>query len=43
MIPIMADEGGGFGRMRLDPGLVGVIIASGHEIANDAGYAVMAK
>ena len=43
MIPIMADEGGGFGRMRLVPGFVDVIKGSGHAIANYAGCDVMSK
>ena len=36
-IPMMAADGGGFNRMRVAPGLVGVINAVGIAIANDDG------
>ena len=40
---MMAAEGGGFDRMRVAPGLAGVINAFGHTTSNAAGCAVMAK
>ena len=43
MIPMMATGGGVFGRIRVAPGLVGAIKASGHAIANAGGCTVMDK
>ena len=38
---MIASVGGGFNRMRVDPGLAGVLNVFGHARANAAGCSVM--